>query len=690
MSRRSSRIHTVGTVGLPTKTTKRVKLRFGSAGLLDDQHGLLGNMFNLFPLDIVLEVFSHVDLEDLMSLSRVSRQLKSTLFAPSARRVWKIVRENTDGPAEYPKPDSMPEPVYASLLYDTYCTECFGDNGAWYLATRRFCHGCFESRYCSEDYLQQHVRSTKDRISLNKLRTSWYTLGDALVSPRNQTNSISMFPLREAERLLYEYAHLSEDTREDWLAKKCKEANAKQKIADAFALWRHNLKFHKERELVALRRDAIRENLRELGWGEEIDCYEASVRNPWLSCHEQIRDFSAPFRLTSKSWNRMQPALISFMEELKVKRLEKEYKQHEAVRFKKLCLYVDSHKGELPEGATHQTILRGLLPFARMLSAEPIADPISEETFQSLWPSIPVMLEQRRRAQLISSSRKAIILSQPVGTIIPLPGDLFLLEPFVALLRLTPLDHHIDLEPLLKAAWKGFLPSLREWQLGQCQKLLGLSPVLKSESDLHLAKTAFHCTRCDTNNIRYPRIIVHDCPQNTSSKTSSKSLTPNKSFSTSKLFSPILSDLPVDIGDACFAARQYPWSTTNLRLCDNPLRTVLIDKIPRLNPSTAKYDDIIALNPLFECTTCQSEITERRGFGYDAAFTYSHNHLHHKKNKPPRFRFIPIRERESFGLSWPTPRPPLTTTSQYQSFFYCRHCGADCPRCALGDHMRTK
>ncbi|KAK0490422.1 hypothetical protein IW261DRAFT_1325568, partial [Armillaria novae-zelandiae] len=65
-------------------------------------------------------IFSHLEPQDLLHLSRTSKPLRVILLDRSAAlSVWKRARRNLEN---FPGiVDGLSEPRYASLLFDTYC-----------------------------------------------------------------------------------------------------------------------------------------------------------------------------------------------------------------------------------------------------------------------------------------------------------------------------------------------------------------------------------------------------------------------------------------------------------------------------------------------------------------------------------------------------------------------------------------
>ena len=64
------------------------------------------------------QIFSNLDPADVLSLSRTSKTLRSTLVNKSAAFVWKRARMNV---GLHFCPDDLTEVQYAKLMFDTHC-----------------------------------------------------------------------------------------------------------------------------------------------------------------------------------------------------------------------------------------------------------------------------------------------------------------------------------------------------------------------------------------------------------------------------------------------------------------------------------------------------------------------------------------------------------------------------------------
>ncbi|GAA5836571.1 hypothetical protein JCM9279_000428 [Rhodotorula babjevae] len=74
------------------------------------------------PVEMITEIFSHLDPDDLLTLSMVNKQYRSLLLAKSSARLWKSAR------ARFDLPDSttggFTEWQYAQLAFGKKCQEC--------------------------------------------------------------------------------------------------------------------------------------------------------------------------------------------------------------------------------------------------------------------------------------------------------------------------------------------------------------------------------------------------------------------------------------------------------------------------------------------------------------------------------------------------------------------------------------
>ncbi|KZT09619.1 uncharacterized protein LAESUDRAFT_646055 [Laetiporus sulphureus 93-53] len=71
------------------------------------------------PLDILLEIFSHLRPLDLLHLARTTKALRTMLMSRSSISLWKGARELVGRLPDCPS--DLSEPQYANLLFDQHC-----------------------------------------------------------------------------------------------------------------------------------------------------------------------------------------------------------------------------------------------------------------------------------------------------------------------------------------------------------------------------------------------------------------------------------------------------------------------------------------------------------------------------------------------------------------------------------------
>ncbi|KAK7047816.1 hypothetical protein VNI00_006144 [Paramarasmius palmivorus] len=248
------------------------------------------------PVDIMLEIFSHLQPTELLNLARASKYLRAILLSKSSLHLWKAVIMNAGLP---PKPDDICELKYASLANDSYC------------------------------HVRSPVSSEVHVLTFGAYRFAVRVLAklfpgnadyDAMMNVLAKCGSGYFIPsLLEGYRL--EFVEVRDDP--DKLGQWMKERQAKfielTKHAERCREWhvRKQLQAKAEREaeldkIRGLRMDTILKKLAKLGYDEED-----------LACRPQITHHSLvnqAKKLTEKEWEKIKPRIIEVVE--KALRLE--------------------------------------------------------------------------------------------------------------------------------------------------------------------------------------------------------------------------------------------------------------------------------------------------------------------------------------------------------------------------------
>ncbi|KAK0466091.1 uncharacterized protein EV420DRAFT_1326502 [Desarmillaria tabescens] len=84
------------------------------------------SMLPTLPLDILFEIFGHLNPLDLLYLTRTTKEFRRVLTHRSSTTVWKSSLANVPGLP--PCPEDMSHPAWSSLVFDHFCHECFASN----------------------------------------------------------------------------------------------------------------------------------------------------------------------------------------------------------------------------------------------------------------------------------------------------------------------------------------------------------------------------------------------------------------------------------------------------------------------------------------------------------------------------------------------------------------------------------
>ncbi|KAF8828951.1 hypothetical protein HHX47_DHR3001101 [Lentinula edodes] len=135
-----------GNASKSPKKNKRVKVP-SKFRRVHGKFALLQPLVTSFPLEIVYEIFCHLNPPDILSLARTSKKLREILMSKSSENIWRAARENVEGGLP-PLPSDLNEPQFAHLIFDLYCHVCNQpwrcDNVLWRFRLR-CCRNCEKS-----------------------------------------------------------------------------------------------------------------------------------------------------------------------------------------------------------------------------------------------------------------------------------------------------------------------------------------------------------------------------------------------------------------------------------------------------------------------------------------------------------------------------------------------------------------
>lgn len=284
----------VGDVAPKKKKPRRGPLAGRLAGLME------------MPMDILFEIFGHLNPLDVLRLARTTKQFRRVLMDRSARCIWIAARNNLSDLPDCPP--FMSEPQFANLVFDTHCHECLAPNTRsvdWCLA-RRICMKCTKDCMVEENYA--------------------YGPGSpyAAVPSKLGKRGRQCYYRKDLEEFHRKRVSLTDPQEREKFVEECKarvlEMNKHGVLLDAWALRQASARSVELENLRGARKQAIIEELTKLGWGPEI---EQIPPYDDLGNHRLVKQ---PTRLTSRIWSNIRLEMIKHMEDLRARRLQRERK----------------------------------------------------------------------------------------------------------------------------------------------------------------------------------------------------------------------------------------------------------------------------------------------------------------------------------------------------------------------------
>ncbi|KAL1657968.1 hypothetical protein GGF50DRAFT_121305 [Schizophyllum commune] len=128
----------------PPRKRLRTEDDGGKVSSASNLHAPASALMNL-PLDVLLEILSHVDPMSLRHVSRTSQALRDTLAGPKSNWIWRASYANTDHGLPS-VPNDMTVPQFLSFLVDRVCD--VADKKAWLIKREKEHENVLEVRAC--------------------------------------------------------------------------------------------------------------------------------------------------------------------------------------------------------------------------------------------------------------------------------------------------------------------------------------------------------------------------------------------------------------------------------------------------------------------------------------------------------------------------------------------------------------
>ncbi|KAL0575690.1 hypothetical protein V5O48_006278 [Marasmius crinis-equi] len=374
----------------------------------DSEKGTLRRIVNDMPLDVILEIFKFLELQDILHLSRTSRDLRRIIMARSSRSVWRAACVNSGCPTPS---EHMSEPEFAALLFDPVCTFCHRSPSCgiiyWDLGMRLHDACVPKALYTFDELTQLKNWSADVETMVKRLRECGpdrvnsipcYTDGRKLLKGRGRFQKAYLPSTIKRFRL--EYMQVKDDPFRlaAWEGEKVKEHHSRLEFAKECQDWqndRREAERIRTRALLNERCFAIKNKLTPSGWTNTHFADYAFVFHPKVH---------AVMPLTDQEWLEIEPIFAPLLEDIKASQLKTRRDTVYSARFSALDGFYRDHINDLMR-ATHQAFV----PFPEFLlapDAEPLIKLILDTSIEDALPKVAVQQLIPGNDSLVELSKK--------------------------------------------------------------------------------------------------------------------------------------------------------------------------------------------------------------------------------------------------------------------------------------------
>ncbi|KDQ07101.1 hypothetical protein BOTBODRAFT_149356 [Botryobasidium botryosum FD-172 SS1] len=300
-------------------------------GKLRGNTGKLAGLIEM-PLDIFIEVSTHLLPLDLLHLARTSRNIRKLLMSRLSTFAWRRARENVPHLPECP--EDLSEPEYASLLYERNCHVCGTPRiqRVIFAFRARLCESCYEENVSMGYALERHFDEYNPFVLELIPRAYPYDFvremmedpemagfyADSALRCNYYVPDVEWWGNRYHEVQQKQRGERDADTKkrvEAWVEERKAHKASVMAHADALENWKKLTQKDKEtadKNTASARVKAIMEKLYAEGWTD------ADVPECCETWHKLVYQ-SKP--LTPRIWKTLYPKLVPWLEETKHDRL---------------------------------------------------------------------------------------------------------------------------------------------------------------------------------------------------------------------------------------------------------------------------------------------------------------------------------------------------------------------------------
>ncbi|RXW22245.1 hypothetical protein EST38_g3619 [Candolleomyces aberdarensis] len=223
-SKRAKHAQSTAPTGKPSKGPARERKQVRNA-----EEGAILKYMREMPLDVLLEIFSHLEPADLIHLSRTTKALRSIMMVRSSRSIWTQALSSI--PDLPPCPDDLIEAQYANLMFTDYCHECLANADdhpnilllMFMEARTQLCHKCAPCKFKTARAFSGSFKEIKSVVPMTKESFETYSYHEW--NPEK-------YHVDVAKEMMAEYDKLAQVERGGWL----REQTAKRKAISEVTL----------------------------------------------------------------------------------------------------------------------------------------------------------------------------------------------------------------------------------------------------------------------------------------------------------------------------------------------------------------------------------------------------------------------------------------------------------------------
>ncbi|KZT22643.1 hypothetical protein NEOLEDRAFT_635298 [Neolentinus lepideus HHB14362 ss-1] len=341
------------------------------------------------PLDILFEIFQHLQPLDLLHTARTTKALRGIIMFPSSKCIWEAsFAQDPDVPR---CPPDMSLPSWAYLLYDQHCHVCLVARvrTPWWVLRVRMCSKC------SKEALA-HGR-IHDGIYIEPLVPHFFS-GHNITYLRSEVDEVvSVYRMLDTAG--------GEEALEAFKNERKKIVARNEELDSQCRKWAEIKAVERSSELRMLRmqrRDDLIARLCSVGWEEEIGYIKNDYSRWRLLTRHRLMNQARP--VTERVWEKARGPLEEFLRGFKTTRLDREAQERRR--------HALANAPPVPE-------IRPLPESRAELSDERFACLICAIEYQGTW-EIPCMNE--KVAEIHLSSHRGYV-QNPAPSVIPLSNN---------------------------------------------------------------------------------------------------------------------------------------------------------------------------------------------------------------------------------------------------------------------------